>query len=294
MQRLLYIIIYPFVWLISILPMWLLYAKSNFLYFMIYYVIGYRKRVVKDNLRLIFPEKSDSERNLIAKKFYQHFCDLIFETIKSLSISEKEIMKRFEVTNNELLDVYYQKNKSILVMGSHYANWEWSCMLNKLMPYQAYGVYKALDNKYFDALVKKIRERFGAIAVNNKKIISLLYRKSLEKTNTLTYILSDQTPKASDLRPKDTFMGIEVPVFTGTEELAKKLDFAVLYLKTEKVKRGYYRATYVVVSDTPRELEDYQITRLFLTEIEKQIQENPHIYLWSHKRWKHRSLASSS
>lgn len=294
MQRLLYIIIYPFLWLTSLLPMWLLYAKSNFLFVIIYHLIGYRKKVVKDNLKLVFPEKSDSERNFIAKKFYQHLCDLIFETIKCLAISEKEIIKRFEITNNDLLTKYYQDNKSVLVMGAHYANWEWSSMLNILMPYQAYGVYKTLDNIYFNALVKKIRERFGAIAVVNKKIVSFLFRKSEEGTNTLTYILSDQTPKANALRPKDTFMGIEVPVFTGTEELAKKLNFAVLYLKTEKIKRGYYRATYVVLSENPRELDDYQITRLFLTEIEKQIKDNPHYYLWSHKRWKHRTHSPSS
>ena len=289
MQRLLYIIIFPIIWVTSRLPLRILYIKSTFLFLISYYIIGYRKKVIKENIQLVYPDKTEKERNLIAKKFYQHLCDLIFEAIKCLNISEEELLKRYKVTNIEIVERYYRENRSVLVLGGHYANWEWSGFLNRVMPYQAYGVYKKLDNTYFDRLVKKGREGFGAVAVLNKKIVQFLIDKSNQGEKTLTYLLSDQSPKANPNRPKDTFMGIEVPVFTGTEELAKKLDFAVLYLKTEKVKRGYYKNTFIELAEHPREFDDFEITRLFLNEIEKQIQENPNYYLWSHKRWKHRT-----
>jgi KDO2-lipid IV(A) lauroyltransferase len=290
MQRLLYILAYPILWLLSILPMRILYIKSTALYFLVYYIIGYRKKVVKDNLALTFPEKTQQERNRIAKQFFKHLCDVIFETIKAFTISEKEIRKRFVVTNIEILEPYYQNDKSILLMAGHYGNWEWSGILNKLMQHQAHAVYKPLDSKQFDALVKKTREHFGGIIVSNKKIVAVLFRKWKKGIKTLTYILSDQTPKVGAFKHRDTFMGIDVPMFTGTEELAKKLDFAVLYLKVEKVKRGYYTATFVPLVDNPKEYPDFQITRMFFDALETQIREKPEYYLWSHKRWKLRNV----
>ncbi len=289
MQRLLYILVYPILWLLSKLPMRILYIKSTALFVLVYYVIGYRKKVVKDNLLLVFPEKTQEERNIIAREFFKHLCDLIFETIKALTISEKEIRKRFVVTNVNILDSYYQNDKSVLLMAGHYGNWEWSGILNKLMQHQAHAVYKPLRSKQFDALVKKTREHFGGIIVSNKKIVSMLFRKWKKGTKTLTYILSDQTPKLGDFKHRDTFMGIDVPMFTGTEELAKKLDFAVLYLKVEKVKRGYYHTTFVPLVDNPKEYPDFQITRMFFDNLEAQIKEKPEYYLWSHKRWKLRN-----
>ena len=289
MQSLLYILIYPLLWLTSLLPMGVLYLKSSCLYFLAYYILGYRKKVVKENLLLVFPEKSNKERNAIARKFYQHLCDIIFETIKSLTISEKEISRRFQYENIEMLNDLYKKDKSVLLMCGHYASWEWSGILNDQMPYQGYAVYKKLDNPYFDRLVKKIRGRFGAGIITNKKIVAELFRNSRKNIKSVTLILSDQTPKLGAFKHRDTFMGIDVPVFTGTEELAKKLDFSAVYLKIRKVKRGYYSASFVSLAENPSDFKDYDITRLFLDEIEKQIMEAPEYYLWSHKRWKLRN-----
>ena len=145
-------------------------------------------------------------------------------------------------------------------------------------------------SKQFDALVKKTREHFGGVIVSNKKIVPVLFRKWKKGIKTLTYILSDQTPKKGGFKHRDTFMGIDVPVFTGTEELAKMLDFSVLYLKVEKVKRGYYKTTFVPLVDNPKEYPDFQITRMFFDALEAQIREKPEYYLWSHKRWKLRNV----
>ena len=288
MQRLLYYLLYPILWLVSILPMWLLYIKSSALYIITYYIIGYRKKVVKNNLNLVFPDHSSEEINRIAKGFYKHLCDIIFETIESLTISEKVISKRFQFENLELLEELKAKGKSTLLMSGHYANWEWMGILNKKTSYKCYAVYKKLDNPYFDSLVKNIRGRFGAETITNKKIVPLLFRNAKKNINSAALILSDQSPKKNAYKHRDTFMGIDVPVFTGTEELAKRLDFAAVYLKIKKIKRGYYKASFELLAENPKEYPDFEITRMFLTEIENQIKEQPEFYLWSHKRWKHR------
>lgn len=262
---------------------------SDVLFISVYYIIGYRKKVVKDNLALVFPEKTQKERDRIAKNFFKHLCDIIVETLKALTISEKEIRNRFVVTNAEILDEYYKNDRSILLMAGHYGNWEWSGILNKLMRHQAHAVYKPLDNIQFDALIKKTREHFGGVIVSNKKIVTVLFRKWKKGIKTLTYILSDQTPKIGSYKHRDTFMGIDVPMFTGTEELAKKLNFSVLYLKVEKVRRGYYTATFVPLVDNPKEYPDFQVTRMFFDALEDQIRQKPEYYLWSHKRWKLRA-----
>lgn len=288
MQNLVYILVYPLLWLLSKLPMRILYFKSTVLYILVYHIIGYRKKVVKDNLSLVFPKKTKKERDRISKEFFKHLCDIIFETIKAFTISEEEIRKRFVVSNADILDEYYTKDRSILLMAGHYCNWEWSGILNKLMKHQAHAVYKPLGMKQFDALIKKTREHFGATIIPNKKIVGVLFRKWKKGTKTLTYILSDQTPKLGHFKYHDTFLGIDVPMFTGTEELAKKLDFSVVYLKVEKMKRGYYTASFIPLADSPKDYPDFQITRMFFDHLENQIQENPEFYLWSHKRWKHR------
>lgn len=289
MQRLLYILVYPFWWVISILPMSVLYVLSDIFFFLSYYVIGYRRKVVKENLALALPDKTDKERKQIAKEFYVHLSDILVETIKSLTISEKEINRRFQFENPELLQELYNQDKSVLLMCGHYASWEWSGILTKHMPYKGLAVYKQLRNPNFDRLVRKIREKFGGEIVTNKQIVSKLFRMHRDKQKSLTLILSDQTPKISDYKHVDTFMGIRVPVFVGTEELAKRLGQIPVYLHVEKVKRGYYSARFIPLTMDPKNIPDYGITRMFLDEIEKQIHKAPAYYLWSHKRWKHRN-----
>ncbi|MCH2490746.1 MAG: lysophospholipid acyltransferase family protein [Flavobacteriales bacterium] len=289
MQRLLYLIIYPFLWGTSLLPLSILYIKSNVLYVIAYHIIGYRKKVVMQNLSLTFPSETEATKRKIAKQFYKHLCDLIFESIKSLTISEAAMRKRFQVENINILTPYYEKGQSIFLMAGHYANWEWSGILTTMFDYEGIAVYKPLDNPYFDRLVKRTRSRFGPTVVTNKAIVPMLFRKKKKGETTLSYILSDQTPKRDAYKHRDLFMGIDVPVFTGTEELAKKLDFPVFYLQVHKRKRGYYTSKLIPLTDKPKELPNYAITRKFLDALENQIRETPQYYLWSHKRWKHRA-----
>jgi len=288
MQRLLYILVYPLWWLISLLPLSILYLISDILFVLLYYIIGYRRRVVKDNLALALPDRNSTERKQIEKDFYIHLCDFFIETIKSLSISEKEINRRFQFENIDILQDFYNQNKSVLLMCGHYASWEWSGILTKHMPYRGIAVYKQLKNPYFDKLIKRIRGKFGAEIVTNKQIVTKLFRMHRDQQKSLTLILSDQTPKISDYKHVDTFMGVRVPVFVGTEELAKKLDQIPIYLQVRKIKRGHYAARFIPLTKHPNKVPNYEITRMFLDEIEKQIAAAPAYYLWSHKRWKHK------
>jgi KDO2-lipid IV(A) lauroyltransferase len=289
MQRLVYFFIFPVVWITSKLPFWLLYLKSDLLFFVAYRLIGYRKKVVMNNLNLVFPDRSDKELKTIARDFYRHLCDLVFETIKNLTVSETSMKARFRFENLELIDQLYKDNRSVMLLCGHYATWEWTGILNRFIEYKGYAVYKPLANPYLDRLVRMIRGRFGAEIVSNKKIVQRLFLDKRDGLKNMTLILADQTPKLGAYKQRDLFMGVDVPVFTGPEELAKKLDSAVVYLRIHKLKRGYYSARFVPLTMNSPSHPDFEITRMFLDELESQIKEHPPLYLWSHKRWKHRS-----
>jgi KDO2-lipid IV(A) lauroyltransferase len=288
MQFLAYVLIYPFLWLISILPFRLLYAFSDGLFILIYYIIGYRKKTVKNNLRLAFPEKPEKERNVIAKKFYHHLCDMMLESIKSMTISESEMKKRFVFTNVEELKKFEDQNKSIVLMCAHYANFEWIFVLQRHINFKGYAIYKRLENKYFDRLIKRIRARYNSYLITTKETISVLTQAKQNGELTINGFISDQTPKIYKAFHWNTFMGIKVPVHTGAEMLAKKLDMSVVFFGVKKVKRGYYETTFTTLAENPNDFANYEITDAFLKLVEKQIYEAPEYYLWTHKRWKHK------
>ncbi|MDC7999102.1 lysophospholipid acyltransferase family protein [Gilvibacter sediminis] len=289
MRKAVYFLVKSLVWAISKLPFWALYALADFLFLLTYYLIGYRKKVVYYNLQLAFPDWDETKIKKTRKAFYRHFCDFVLETIKSYTISQEQAEKRFVYKNVEILKPVFNNNRSVLLWCGHYASWEWSGILQKSIPVQGYAVYKKLEDPSFDAMVRKIRGRFGGIIVNNKQIVSTLFRNKKEGIASMTLMLSDQTPRPTVAKHWEPFMGIEVPVFTGGEELGRRLDLVHLYLHVEKVKRGYYEATLVPLH--PAEANEYPITRSFLNALESQIKQAPEFYLWSHKRWKYRKEA---
>jgi len=288
MQLFAYLLIYPFIWLLSILPTRILYMFSSVLFVIIFYVIGYRRKVVRENIKLCFPEKSKEEIKNISKKFYQHFCDMIFESIKSLTISEAEIKRRFTFTNIEEVYKIEKENKSIMLMCAHYGSWEWIFILQKYVKLNGYAVYKQLANKYFDRLVRRIRAKYNTYLITTKETASKI-RQSKDNGEIAIYgFLSDQSPKLKSAHHWKEFMGIKVPVHTGAEKLAKEVDMAVMFFKTKKIKRGYYETTFKTVTLNSNEYKDYEITDLFINYLEELIHEAPEFYLWTHKRWKHR------
>lgn len=286
MQKALYILIKAIVWTLSKLPFWALYGLSDLLFVLIYHLLGYRKKVVYNNMKLVFPNWDETRLKKTRKAFYRHFCDFIVETVKSFTISEKQADKRFVYTNLELLDPIWKQERSVMLWCGHYSSWEWCGILQKYIPVQGYAVYKKMDSQAMDTLVKKIRGRFGAIIVSNKQIVPTLFRDKKNGVSSMTLMLSDQTPRPTVAKHWEPFMGIEVPVFTGGEELGNRLNMVHLYLKVSRVKRGHYQGTFVPLE--PVEGNPFPITRSFLNEVEKQIEEKPEHYFWSHKRWKYR------
>ncbi|MEP6805965.1 MAG: lysophospholipid acyltransferase family protein [Flavobacterium sp.] len=288
MQFLVYILAYPLLWLISILPFRLFYWLSDFVCFIIYRIIGYRKKVVRENLALTLPNLSKSELKEIEKKFYQHMCDMFLETIKTMSISPEEMEKRFRVTNIELVNEYAKKGKSVILVASHYASYEWLLTINPKIDFKGIAVYKRVANPYFDKLVRKIRSKYDTELVETRKAIPTMAQNQRDGILSMYGLASDQSPKLDRIFHSMKFMGVEVPVHTGAEMLAKKYDLSVIFVKVKKVARGYYEATFVAIADNPKDYENFQITENYLREVEKQIYEAPEYYLWTHKRWKHR------
>ena len=288
MQLLAYILIYPFLWLISILPFRILYAFSDGLYFLIYHIIGYRKKTVKENLHLVFPNKAEAEIIAIRKKFYHHLCDMVVEAIKSLTISEKQMMKRMTFPNIEEIHKHENNNRSIILMCAHYGSWEWIFILQNHVKSKGYAVYKQLGNKYFDKLVKRIRAKYNSYLITTKETSNILLKAKSDGQLTINGFVSDQSPKLQKAHHWLDFMGINVPAHTGAELLAKKLDMSVVFFAVKRVKRGYYQTTFKTLAEYPNDYKDYQITDAFFKLVEQQIEEAPQYYLWTHKRWKHR------
>lgn len=288
MQLIAYILVYPILWLVSMLPFRLLYGLSDVIYFFVYKVFGYRKSVVKENLRLVFPDKSEKEITDITGKFYHHLCDMMVEAIKSLTISEAEMQRRFKFSNVELINDLEEKERSIILMCAHYGSWEWIFILQTYVKHKGYAVYKRLENKYFDRLVKRIRAKYNSHLITTKETYTILNELKSKGELTINGFVSDQSPKVNKAFHWNEFMGIKVPMYTGAEMLAKKLDMAVVFFGVKRLKRGYYETTFKTITENPREYKDYEITDIFFKLVEEQILEAPQYYLWTHKRWKHR------
>jgi KDO2-lipid IV(A) lauroyltransferase len=288
MQFLVYIFLYPFLWCISILPFRVLYLFSDVAYFIIYYIFGYRKKTVRENLALALPHLSNKERLIIEKKSFRNLCDIFLEMIKTMSISEKEINKRYVFKNFEVYQELEKKQKSIALFCAHYASYEWAVSINYKATFQGYAIYKKINNAYFDKLVRDIRSKFKATLITTKETIPTIDKNHQLNKLGLYGFASDQSPRISTVYHWKKFMGIEVPIHTGAEMLAKKYDMNAIFIRTERLKRGYYAATFEMLSENTAIVPDYEITDKFIELVEKQIYEAPEHYLWTHKRWKHR------
>ena len=288
MQLLAFVLIYPFLWLVSILPFRLLYVVSDGLYVFLYHIVGYRRKTVMNNLELVFPEKSNAERKRIAKRFYHHLCDMILEAIKSINISVDDMKARFKFTNIEVIKDYENRKKSIALMCAHYGSWEWIFILQAYTSHLTFAIYKRLNNKYFDKLVRKIRARYDSYLITTKESINVLKENKAKGLLTINGFAADQSPKKHKAYHWNKFMGIEVPVHTGAEMISKKLDMPMVFFSVKRVKRGFYETTFQTLTDSPKDYDDYVITDKFMALVERQIYEAPEYYLWTHKRWKHR------
>lgn len=287
MQLVVYILAYPVVWLLSRLPFRILYLFSDFVFFLLYTIIGYRKKVVWNNLKLIFPEKSDEELKRIQRKFYGHLCDTFLEMVKPWHMSAEEMKKRYKIKNIEVLAAI-AKEKTILVPCAHYANWEWNTSLDLHLNSTGYAVYQKIGNPYFNKLIKKIRGKWHTHLITQQETVKTVLMNEKKGIKGIFGMVSDQSPQMSRAQYWQEFMGVRVPIHNGAEILARKFDLAVVFLKVTKVKRGFYEAEFIPITTSGKNTEPNYIIDTFLDLTEKQIKEAPEYYLWTHRRWKHR------
>ena len=287
MQLLAFILLYPILWCISILPHRLFYGFSDVVFFFVYSVFGYRRKVVRENLTLVFPNKTGAEINRIEKDFFKHMCDMFLETVKTMNLSKEQVKKKYKVLNIDVLKKL-EKERSILIVCSHYANWEWNVSINNYVDSKGYAVYQKIANKYFDAFIRKVRARWNTTLINQRETVKTVVRDKRDGITGIFGLVSDQSPQRHRAQYWSDFMGIRVPVFNGAETMARKLDLAVVFLKVSKVKRGYYQAEFITIAEQGKQTEENEITEAFLRLTENQINEKPEHYFWTHKRWKHR------
>ena len=287
MSSILFWISYAFLYLLSLLPFRLIYVLSDGLYFVLYHLIGYRRKVVRKNLQNSFPEKPLPEILAIEKKYYRYLADNMLEGIKMLSMSERSIRKRFSFKGEGQADELLQKGQSVLLATSHYGNWEWAAIgVTQHMKHPTLIVYKPLTNKRVEALITKIRSQFGAKLVAMKQTVRAFVEEG-QKHAFMGVLVSDQTPTRHEKNYFMPFLNQPTSVFQGLEKIAKLTGSPIFYVNIVRVKRGYYCAEFEMMVSEPKATAENEITEMYNRRLEGIIRQQPEFWLWSHKRWKH-------
>ncbi len=271
--------------LFGLLPFRVIYVLADFLSFLLYRVIGYRKAVVEDNLRKCFPEKSDEEINRLIRLSYKNLADITVESFKGFMMSERQIVARHKALNTELSDKLFESGKSAIFLPNHYGNWEWGALSASLqLKSETVVFYKPLSNPYVDRLIQKNRSRTGAKLISIQKTSRIFIK---QKGKTTGYVMaSDQSPSNANRSIWVSFLGRETAFLHGPETYARKYDIPVVFVDIQRVKRGFYTMFFILITDKPTELKEGEITARFAAILEKIIREKPENWLWSHRRWK--------
>jgi Kdo2-lipid IVA lauroyltransferase/acyltransferase len=285
-QALLYFLARPFMWLVSVLPFFVLHRLSDILYLLVR-LVGYRKKVIDANLYYAFPEKGNKERARIRNAYYRHFCDLFFETMKLQSISVGAMKRRMAFDNLELIENYALQKRDVIVVMAHYCNWEWVPSVNLHITPVATAVYHPLKNKYMDGFMYRIRTRFGTLNFPKKATLREVVKLKRKQQRYILGLISDQSPARIHIQHRTVFLNQNTAVHLGAEKIAKTTGDPVVYLKVEKVKRSCYKGTFVPLFDNPKDTGDFEITEAHIGMLESQIMAKPEFWLWSHKRWKY-------
>ena len=273
----------------QLFPLEFHFLFSNFLYWLTYSLLGYRKKVVRKNLNSAFPQKSKDEIIQIEKEFYRGFADMFIETLYFSNLWKNKDKKRLELVNVELFYETVKSGRNVIIISGHFGNWEYMQLFQNKIREKTFFVYKKLNNKTFDQFYRSLRERV-ATPVEMRETYRRLMHETQMKNAWGALFISDQRPAASDLNNWVKFLNQDTPVMTGTERIAKKTNAVVLYLEVKKVKRGHHRATFELLVEKPRETAPLGITTLFMQRLDESISHAPAQYLWSHNRWKYNKL----
>jgi len=288
MDKIGYYILRGTTWLIHLFPLCLNYLFSDFLFFFTYFVIRYRRNVVRLNLLNSFPEKSKEERKQIERKFYRHLCDTFIETLYYDRISFEESKERVKFLNPELPISYLDQGRPVVVYLGHYNNWEWFVNWPLFTNHRFYAVYKKLRNKAFGQFYYRLRARFGAVPLERAATFRQLMEDTQKGIPTFSAFIFDQTPRINEIQYWTTFLNQDTAVLVGAEKVARKIDAVVVAAHPIKVRRGYYEVEYFLITENAKETAKFEITEQCTRFLEKIIREKPEYWLWSHKRWKHK------
>lgn len=289
MSKILFYLFYAVIWALMWLPLPVLYLISDFFYFLMYYVARYRRKVVRMNLTNSFPEKPIEEIIKIEKEFYRHLSDTFLESFYLLHVSEEEMKKRMKFNNIEAMQKSFAEGKNVIVMLGHYCNWEWiSPIQSWLKNVQGSELYRPLKDKNFDSFFDKLRSHFGSVNIPKNDVLRFVVEMKREKKPHYIGFVADQTPSKSNLHYWTQFLNQNTPFFNGAERIARKYDYATVFVDVKKIKRGYYEATIVPICESAKSTDEYYITDCFVELMENMIKRQPAYWLWSHKRWKHK------
>lgn len=291
-HQLYYYCIFLFVKTISYLPFKVLYLLSDLLYYPVYYLVRYRRKIVRKNLLESFPDKRLEEILGIEKKFYHFFVDMALESCKLLSMSTDEMKRRMRFVNMDLANQKLSQGKSVSLYLGHFGNWEWVSSMTLWLHKDAVKaqIYHQLRNKPMDRLMRVVRGRFGSISVDMYKTARFMSNASKDDKSYIIGFIADQSPKKREVRDFADFLNHSIPVLTGTEKLTKHYGYDALFLSMKRIKRGYYECELIPLHDHPQDLPNYELTQLYLQKLEAEIQQRPELYLWTHNRFKHAFL----
>lgn len=288
MQFLGYAIAYVFLWTITWLPLGALFIFGDLFYLLAYRLIGYRKEIVRSNLKNSFPDKSEKDIVKIEKKFYRHLGDSFIEWFYPMHRTAEELKPRYVFKNPEVLNNLYSKRVSVVGVLGHYGNWEWLSLLPTEVKHKVLAIHKPLKNRYFNRLINGLRSKYGVYMVSTKESYRKLKAEQDNGEVTLTYFLADQSPQESKIKYWTSFLGQDTPVFLGAEQIATKLNMALVFFDIRKVSRGHYEIEFELLSEGPRREDSFSVTEKHVRALEKRIIEEPEWWLWSHRRWKHK------
>jgi len=274
--------------LLATLPLSLLYAMSSTVWPVIYYIIRYRRKVTRQNLQRSFPEKSLKEIRHIERAVYRHMCDIMVETLKQAHISDAELERRITINNTSLVEEMAKKGHPVFVLIGHYGNWEWSGeIIHRLaIPEKKTYIYEPVANETMDLIMQSLRHRFCDLLLPKKKAARAILSLKREHQSYLVGFISDQRPKRNSLHHWTTFLNQDTPYMVGAEELGQHVDAICIYLHMEQPRRGYYNITFEELQ--PVEGEEFPYTVAYLRRLEEDIKTAPHLWLWTHRRWKHK------
>lgn len=288
-EKLFKILLFPLFYLISLLPFFVLYGISSLFYVLVFYVLRYRREVVDGNLRKSFPEKTEAERAKISRQFYLHFCDVFFETLKLLSISKTTFRRRCQMdeASQQIFKKYFAQKRSVIGVMGHCGNWEWGAIAHQVyFDRLITGVYHPLSNKTMDGFMRRLRSRFGGDIIPMSGLYKRLLILQRDNRDTTIGLIADQTPPPESAY-WTLFLNQDTGVFNGTEKLARKFNYPVLFMNVKKLRRGYYQLSVSELCTEPAQLPEGSISELHSRHLEKNIHEQPYTWLWTHRRWKH-------